>query len=141
MNTQNTLNNQECNLEDISEEEEAPSKSSKDKKANGPEKQPSLGSSAKETELLREGYNVEEVCNSTKQVPGFSNLAKGMELSSGEAEIPDSSNFPLGSDSQTKMETDNLPTSGNAAKKPSVKRGKFHCAFCYRGIYFGHSVY
>ncbi|CAI9754290.1 unnamed protein product [Fraxinus pennsylvanica] len=33
---------EECNLEDISEEEEAPSKSSKDKKANGPEKQPSL---------------------------------------------------------------------------------------------------
>ncbi|KAL2497455.1 Dynamin-2B [Abeliophyllum distichum] len=35
---------EECNLEDVSEEEEAPSKSSKDKKANGPEagKPPSL---------------------------------------------------------------------------------------------------
>ncbi|CAA2965763.1 dynamin-2A-like [Olea europaea subsp. europaea] len=33
---------EECNLEDISEEEEAPPKSSKDKKANGPEKKPSL---------------------------------------------------------------------------------------------------
>ncbi|KAL2457261.1 AAA-type ATPase family protein [Forsythia ovata] len=81
------------------------------------------GSSAKEAELLREGYNVEEVCNSTKQVPGSSDLGKGMGPSSGEADIPDSSNFPLGSDSQTKMETDNLPTSGNAAKKPSVKFG------------------
>ncbi|CAA3011112.1 dynamin-2A-like [Olea europaea subsp. europaea] len=33
---------EECNLEDVSEEEEAPPKSSKDKKANGPEKPPSL---------------------------------------------------------------------------------------------------
>ncbi|KAL6194467.1 hypothetical protein ACLB2K_035551 [Fragaria x ananassa] len=32
----------ECNVEEIEEEEPAPSKSSKDKKANGPEKSPSL---------------------------------------------------------------------------------------------------
>ncbi|XP_022882520.1 uncharacterized protein LOC111399421 isoform X2 [Olea europaea var. sylvestris] len=81
------------------------------------------GLSAKETYLLREGYNVEEVSNNTKQVPRSSDLAKGMELSSGETNIPDSSNFPLGSDSQTKLETDNLPTLWNAARKSSVKYG------------------
>ncbi|CAA3027719.1 AAA domain-containing FHA domain-containing [Olea europaea subsp. europaea] len=81
------------------------------------------GSPAKEPELLREGCNVEEVCGSSKQVAGSSDLAKGMELSSVEADIPDSAKFLLGSDSKTKMETDNLPTSGNAAKKPSIKHG------------------
>lgn len=33
---------QECQIEEIPDEEEAPSKSSKDKKSNGPDKGPSL---------------------------------------------------------------------------------------------------
>ncbi|KAI3454998.1 hypothetical protein Pfo_011661 [Paulownia fortunei] len=81
-----------------------------------------LGGSSKDAELLRDGHNAEKVCNSSKQVPGCTELAKDMGLSSGEADTR-SSLTPLGSDRQTKMETNNAPSSVNAAKNPLIKFG------------------
>ncbi|KAK4436871.1 Spastin [Sesamum alatum] len=81
-----------------------------------------LGGSSKDAELLREGQNAEKVSNVSKQVPGSTDLPKDMGLSSGEADTPNSST-PIGSDWQTKMETDNGPSPLNAAKNPSIKFG------------------
>ncbi|KAL0355118.1 UNVERIFIED_CONTAM: Spastin [Sesamum radiatum] len=81
-----------------------------------------LGGSSKDAELLREGQNAEKVSNVSKQVPGSTDIPKDMGLSSGEADTPNSST-PIGSDWQTKMETDNVPSPVNAAKNPSIKFG------------------
>lgn len=81
--------------------------------------------SSKDAELLREGPHVEKVCNTTKHVPGSTELAKDMGLSSGEANAPNSLT-PLGSDWQMKMETNNAPSSVNAAKDSVIKFGKYH---------------
>ncbi|KAI3463628.1 hypothetical protein Pfo_020291 [Paulownia fortunei] len=82
-----------------------------------------LGGSSKDAELLREGNNAEKVCNSSKQVPGSTDLAKDIGLSSGEADTPSLLSNPLGLDSQTKMETDNVPSSVNATKNLLIKFG------------------
>ncbi|KAL0342326.1 UNVERIFIED_CONTAM: Spastin, partial [Sesamum calycinum] len=81
-----------------------------------------LGGSSKDAELLREGQNAEKVSNISKQVPGSTDIPKDIGLSSGEADTPNSST-PIGSDWQTKMETDNVPSPVNAAKNPSIKFG------------------
>ncbi|KAG8388088.1 hypothetical protein BUALT_Bualt02G0088800 [Buddleja alternifolia] len=80
-----------------------------------------LGNSSKDAEPLREGNNAENVCNTTKVVPGSTDLAKDIGLSSGEPDTPNSC-VPLGLDSPTKMEID-VPSSLNATKNPLIKFG------------------
>ncbi|KAK3043271.1 hypothetical protein RJ639_002514 [Escallonia herrerae] len=52
------------------------------------------GLSSKEAELLKEGYNVDNSSNITKQSPGASVLDKDTEASSGEAEALNTSDIP-----------------------------------------------
>ncbi|KAL3654959.1 hypothetical protein CASFOL_000745 [Castilleja foliolosa] len=82
-----------------------------------------LGGSFKDAELPKEGNNVEEVCSTSKQVPGSTDLAKDIGLLAGEADAPNSLSSPLGSESHAKMEIDNVPSSANATKNLSIKLG------------------
>ncbi|KAK6118094.1 hypothetical protein DH2020_048164 [Rehmannia glutinosa] len=81
-----------------------------------------LGASSKDAELLREGNNAEKECSTSKQVPGSRDLAKDTGLSSGEGDTPNLLS-PLGLESQTKMEIDNVPSPVNATKNLSMKIG------------------
>ncbi|KAL6494382.1 hypothetical protein OROGR_031182 [Orobanche gracilis] len=80
-----------------------------------------LGGSSKDAEILKEGINAEKDCGTSKQVPGSTGFAK--ELSSGEIAISNLLGSPLGLESLTKMEIDNVPSSVTAAKNPSIKLG------------------
>lgn len=83
------------------------------------------GLSLKEAELLKEGYNADKSCNLTKQNPGASDLAKGTEASSGEADVPSTSNGPssIGLESQPKMDIDIIPSSAGTSKNTLFKLG------------------
>ncbi|KAL6518000.1 hypothetical protein OROMI_033701 [Orobanche minor] len=77
--------------------------------------------SSKDAELLKEGINAEKECGTSKQVPGSTDFAK--EFSSGETAISNLLGSPLGLESLTKMEIDNMPSSVTASKIPSIKLG------------------
>ncbi|KAL1563633.1 hypothetical protein AAHA92_06074 [Salvia divinorum] len=83
-----------------------------------------LGGSSKDVALPKEGNNSEKVSNTSKQVPVSSELVKDIELSPVEADTTNLlSTPPLGLESQTKMETDNVPSSANMTKNVSIKFG------------------
>ncbi|KAL3617557.1 hypothetical protein CASFOL_037878 [Castilleja foliolosa] len=82
-----------------------------------------LGGSAKDAELPKEGDNAEKVCNTGKQVPGSTDLAKDIGFLAGEADAPNLLGSPLASESLAKMEIDNVPSSSNATKNLSFKLG------------------
>lgn len=78
---------------------------------------------------MREGINAEKTCNTSKQTPGSTDLAKDVGLPSGEADTTNLLGTPHGLGLQTKKETDNVPSSVNAAKNISIKFGKYHNLF------------
>ncbi|GMY15098.1 protein msp1 [Fagus crenata] len=83
------------------------------------------GLSSKEAELLKDGYNAEKSCHCTKQNPLPMDLARSVDPSAGEADIPSSSNAPspCGLESQPKMETDTVPSSSRTSKNDLFKIG------------------
>ncbi|XP_073015316.1 uncharacterized protein [Primulina eburnea] len=81
-----------------------------------------LGGSYKDVELLKEGLSAKKMCHSCKQVTGSAELAKDMELASGEIATPTSLSPPLGSDPLLKMEPHMVLISVSASK-PSIKFG------------------
>ncbi|KAK7291556.1 hypothetical protein RIF29_06796 [Crotalaria pallida] len=90
------------------------------------------GLSSKEAELLKDGFNAENPCSSTKQNPIATDLARSTDPLASETDIPSSSNAPTPSDleSQLKLETDNIPSTSGTAKNCSFKLGdrvKFNC--------------
>ncbi|CAI9757346.1 unnamed protein product [Fraxinus pennsylvanica] len=82
-----------------------------------------LRSSSKDTELSRDGHNAEKVCSTTNCVPVSVELGKGIGISAGEADIPNFSCAHLACEPQEELETDNMPSSSGAAKKPLFKFG------------------
>lgn len=64
--------------------------------------------------------------NTNKQVPVSleTELVKDIELSPGEVDTANLPSTPLGLESQTKMETDNVPSPANTTKNLPIKFGK-----------------
>ncbi|EXC04127.1 ATPase family AAA domain-containing protein 1-A [Morus notabilis] len=82
------------------------------------------GLSSKEAELLKDGLNAEKSCNCSKQGPVLSDATKTMDQSNCEAGTPSSSNGPTcGLESQTKMESETVPSSSGASKNYLFKIG------------------
>ncbi|KAK2978189.1 hypothetical protein RJ640_030362, partial [Escallonia rubra] len=87
------------------------------------------GLSSKEAELLKEGYNVDNSSNITKQSPGASVLDKDTEASSGEAEalntsdIPSSLELALRPKLRPKLENGTLSSSARTSKNTVLKSG------------------
>ncbi|KAK3040635.1 hypothetical protein RJ639_026956 [Escallonia herrerae] len=87
------------------------------------------GLSSKEAELLKEGYNVDNSSNITKQSPGASVLDKDTEASSGEAEalntsdIPSSFELALRPKLRPKLENGTLSSSARTSKTTVFKSG------------------
>ncbi|KAE9610135.1 putative adenosinetriphosphatase [Lupinus albus] len=92
------------------------------------------GLSSKQAELLRDGFNVERSCSTTKQNPTATDLARSMDPLASETDMPSSSDVPTsssGPESQLKLETDNIPSTPGAAKNCLFKLGdrvKFSCS-------------
>ncbi|KAL5750743.1 hypothetical protein ACOSP7_025346 [Xanthoceras sorbifolium] len=83
------------------------------------------GLSSKEAELLKDGLGAAEKSVSNVK-PGSlpTDLAKNVNLSASEADTPSSSNPPSsGPESQTKIETDAVPTSSGTSKNHMFKIG------------------
>lgn len=90
-------------------------------------------SSSKDTELSRDGHKAEEVCSTTNYVPVSVELGKGIGISTGEPDSPDSSCEPhLACEPQEELKTNNMAFSSGAATKPLFKFGKW-LHFCYHG--------
>ncbi|XP_004500647.1 uncharacterized protein [Cicer arietinum] len=83
------------------------------------------GLSSKEAELLKDGFNAEKSCSSTKQSPTATDMARSMDPSAIEIDTPSSSNAPtpLGLESQAKLETDCVPSTSGTAKNGLFKLG------------------
>lgn len=75
---------------------------------------------------MKEGNNAEKLSNTSKQVPVSSEPAKDIGSSPVEADTTNLLSTSLVLDSQTKMEIDNVPSSSNANKNPTIKFGKYH---------------
>lgn len=89
------------------------------------------GLSSKEAELLKDGFNAEKSCSSTKQSPTATDMARSMDPSAIEIDTPSSSNAPtpLGLESQAKLETDCVPSTSGTAKNGLFKLGM--CSFVF----------
>lgn len=74
--------------------------------------------------MLKDGLNAEKSCNCSKQGPVLSDATKTMDQPNCEAETPSSSNGPTcGLESQTKMESETVPSSSGASKNYLFKIG------------------
>ncbi|CAA2954347.1 Hypothetical predicted protein, partial [Olea europaea subsp. europaea] len=94
-------------------------------------------SSSKDTELSRDGHKAEEVCSTTNYVPVSVELGKGIGISTGEPDSPDSSCEPhLACEPQEELKTNNMAFSSGAATKPLFKFGAQLLEFVERFCYF-----
>ncbi|OIV98173.1 hypothetical protein TanjilG_18288 [Lupinus angustifolius] len=75
------------------------------------------GSSSKEAELLKDGFNAEKSCSFSKQTPTATDMAS-MDPSTRDTDTPSSSNAPTphGLESQPKLEIDSVPPTSGTAK-------------------------
>ncbi|GER48570.1 AAA-type ATPase family protein [Striga asiatica] len=81
-----------------------------------------LGGTSKDAEL-KEGNNAEKVCSTSKHISGSTDPAKDIGHSSGEVDASNLLSNPLGLELQTRIETDNVPSSTNATKNNPFKLG------------------
>ncbi|CAL0330094.1 unnamed protein product [Lupinus luteus] len=83
------------------------------------------GLSSKEAELLKDGFNAEKSCSSTKQNLTDTDLARSMNPLASKTDMPSSSNVPASSglEFQLKLDTDNMPATSGTAKNCLFKLG------------------
>uniref|UniRef100_A0A2P2LWR9 Uncharacterized protein LOC8266316 isoform X2 n=1 Tax=Rhizophora mucronata TaxID=61149 RepID=A0A2P2LWR9_RHIMU len=81
--------------------------------------------SSKEAEFLKDGSNAEKFCTCSKQSPVATDIAKGMNLSAGEADMPSPSNAPpsSGLESQPKVDVDAMPFPSGTSRNVLFKLG------------------